>query len=55
MSARRAEAVRLWFHLSLLLLRAGSTNEATADLLESKSMGPPYAEVGPGHGSYTSG
>ena len=55
MSARRAEVVQLWFHLSLLLLSAGSTDEAIGDLSESESAGPPYDEVGPGHGSYRSG
>ena len=52
MSARRAEVVQLWFHLSLLLLQVGSTDEATGDLPESESMGPSYAKVGPGHGLY---
>ena len=55
MSARRAEAVWLWFHFSLLLLRAGTTDETLGGLPESESMGPPYAEVGPGHGSHRSG
>ena len=50
MLAGRAEAVRLWFHLSLLFLRVGPIDEAPSDFLESESMGPPYAEVGPGHG-----
>ena len=55
MSARRVEAIQLWFHLSLLLLQAGSTDEATGDLLESESIGPPYDEVGSGHGSHRRG
>ena len=55
MSERRAEVVQLWFHLSLLLFRAGSIDEAIGDLSESETMGPPYAEVGLGHGSHGRG
>ena len=55
MSERRAEVVQLWFHLILLLLQAGPTNEAPGDFLESKSTGPLYVEVGLGHGSHRSG
>ena len=55
MSIGRAEAVRIWFHLSLLLLRSGPIDEAPDDFPESESMGHPYVEVGPGHGSHRSG
>ena len=55
MSVRIFEAVQLWFHISPILLQVGSINEAIGDLPESKSMGPPHAKVGPGHGSHRSG
>ena len=55
MSAGRDKVVRIWFHLSLLILRVGPTDEAPGDFLESESTGPPYAEVGPGHGLHRSG
>ena len=54
MSAGRDKEVWLWFHFSLLLLQVGTINETSGGLPESESMGPPYAEVGPGHGSYRS-
>ena len=55
MLAERAEVVQLWFHLSLLLLQAGLTDEAPGEFSEFESMGPPYAKVGPDHGSHKSG
>ena len=50
MSVGRAKALWLWFHFSLLLLRAGSTDETLGGLLEFESAGPLYAEVGSGDG-----
>ena len=54
MSVGRAKVVCIWLHFSLLLLRAGSTDETSGGLLESESVGPLYAKVGPSHGSYKS-
>ena len=55
MSAGRTEAVWLWFHFSLLLLRAGTIDETSGGLHRDESAGPSYAEVGPNYGSYWSG
>ena len=44
------EAVQFWFHSSLLLLRAGTTDETLGALHRAKSARPPHAEVGPDYG-----
>ena len=49
MSAGRAKVVWLLFHFILLLLQVGTTDETAGGFQNPESMGPPYAEVGPGH------
>ena len=49
------EAVQFGFHSSLLLLRAGTTDDTLGGIYRAESAGPLHVEVGLDYGLYWSG